>query len=83
MANSEMISLSVVEEQLIADGDGSAKKELINTFDSALSELKNQEGKGLSPELFATSQALAEAISDAIKMVEVIWQKHHMPDPQS
>ncbi|MCL6269003.1 EscE/YscE/SsaE family type III secretion system needle protein co-chaperone [Sansalvadorimonas sp. 2012CJ34-2] len=82
MADNEFVSLSVTEDRLATDKDGAVKKQLLEQLNSDLSELKQKKNTGLAPEQFACTDALINAIDDAVKVIELTWHKHNMSDKQ-
>ena len=82
MADNEFVSLSVTEDRLVTDSDGSYKAELIDQLNSDAEALKGKRNSGLSPDQFASVDALSSAIDDAIKVIELTWHKHHASEKQ-
>ena len=76
------VSLSVTEDRLATDKDGSVKKQLLEQLEKDLSDLKSKKNTGLSPEQFTCTDALIAAIDDAVKVIELTWHKHNMSDKQ-
>ncbi|WP_281646232.1 EscE/YscE/SsaE family type III secretion system needle protein co-chaperone [Parendozoicomonas sp. Alg238-R29] len=82
MADNEFVSLSVTEDRLATDSDGSYKNQLIDQLNADTETLKSKKNSGLSPDQFASTEALIGAIEHAIKVIELTWFKHHMPEKQ-
>lgn len=80
MADNEFISLSVTEDRLATDKDGAYKQQLVDQLNAGAQDLKNKKNTGLSPEQFASTEALISAMENAVKVVELTWFKHHMPE---
>ena len=82
MADNEFVSLSVTEDRLTTDSDGKYKEQLLKQLNDDAENVKKKRNSGLSPDQFACADALVDAIEDAVKVIELTWHKHHMPDKQ-
>ncbi|MTI15269.1 EscE/YscE/SsaE family type III secretion system needle protein co-chaperone [Sansalvadorimonas verongulae] len=80
MADNEFVSLSVTEDRLATDKDGAYKQQLIDQLNANVQNLRSKKNSGLSPDEFASTDALIDAIENAVKVIELTWFKHHMPE---
>jgi len=75
--NSEIISLSSTEDQLVLDDSGKYKEGLIGDLVSQMESLKETREQGLNPKDYKQIDALIVALANAVKTVEMTWIKHH------
>ncbi len=80
MAENEFVSLSVTEDRLTTDKSGEYKQSLLDQLNADAESLRGKRNSGLSPDQFASTDALVAAIEEAIKVVELTWHKHHMTE---
>ena len=78
MADNEFVSLSITEDRLTADKQGTYKQELLDKLNAELTTVKSKRNSGLSPDEFTCADAIIAAIDEAVKVIELTWHKHHM-----
>ncbi len=80
MADNEFVSLSVTEDRLTTDKNGKYKAQILQQLSADAEAVKNKRNSGLSPDQFASAEALVDAIEEAVKVIELTWHKHHMTE---
>ena len=73
----EPVNLSMVEDRLTSDTDGSYKKDLIKKLESEMTHLKNKKNSGLAPDEFEQADNLILALEESIKVIELTWFRYH------
>lgn len=66
-----------MENQLLKDTSGEYKKGLLDQLETYQFEIKQQIDKGLSPEEFAVMNALNNAVTSAMKVIEAAHSQLH------